>query len=117
MIDIVYIDDEPALLRASELVLESCDLSIATFEDPTEAIAFLRNNEVGLVLCDFRMPKMTGLQVLRAIDARVPFYLLSGDIQIKRDVANEPGLTGFLSKPLSFFDVADLAKETLGRTQ
>jgi two-component system C4-dicarboxylate transport response regulator DctD len=112
--EIVYIDDEAPLLRACELVLNSCGLSVTTFEHADEAIAFIRDNEVGIIFCDFRMPRMTGLEVLRAIDKKAPFYLLSGDVQTEEDVGGEPGLTGFLAKPLSFFEVADIAREALG---
>ena len=115
MIDIIYIDDEPALLRAATLVLESCGLSLATFERADEAIAFIRDHDVGLVFCDFRMPGMTGVEVLRAIEKELPFFLISGDIQIQQELKDEPRLTGFLAKPLSFFDLAKLAKETLGK--
>jgi DNA-binding NtrC family response regulator len=116
MTDIVYIDDEPALLRASELVLESCGLSVVTFERPEEAITFIHDHDVGIVCCDFRMPRMTGLEVLRAMKKEIPFFLISGDIQIQEELKNEPGLSGFLAKPLSFFDLAELAKETLGKS-
>ena len=117
MTDVVYIDDEIALLRAAQLVLQSCDLSVETFQDASEAIAFVRDNDVGIIFCDFRMPKMTGLDVLRALGGNVPFYLMSGDIQTKEDLQDEAGLTGFLAKPLSFFDVAYIANEALGKSQ
>jgi DNA-binding NtrC family response regulator len=115
MTEIVYIDDEPALLRAMSLVLESVGLSVAAYESPEEAVVFINGNEVGVVFCDYRMPKMTGLQVLRALDKEVPFYLISGDLQIEDEVKNEARLTGFLAKPLSPFAVVDLAKKALGK--
>ena len=115
MIDLVYIDDEPALLRAMTLMLEACGLSVAAFESPVEAVAFINDHDVGMVCCDCRMPIMSGLEVLQALDKKLPFYLITGAIDIESELSGEPGVSGFLAKPLSPLKVADLAKAVLGK--
>lgn len=113
MIDVVYIDDEPSLLRVCKLVLESLGLSVATFEHAGEALEFIGASDVGVILCDYRMPDMNGLDVLRSMKVRRPFFLVSGDIQIEELTKGEPGLSGFLCKPLSFIGIAELVRNAL----
>ncbi len=115
MIDIVCIDDETALLRILSVFLESRGFSVATFEDPSEGVDFINQNEVGLVLCDQRMPSMTGLDVLKAVDAELPFYLVSGDLKVSAVSADDPRLCGVLAKPVSPRKLAELAEAVLGR--
>ena len=114
MIDVVCIDDEPSLLPVSSLVLRSCGFSVKTFESPQEGVNFINRNEVGLVLCDHRMPYMTGLEVLHAVTAELPFYLVSGDLEIGAVPTEDPRLRGVLAKPVSPLKLAGLAKAVLG---
>ncbi len=53
-------------------------------ESGPEALQVLRNNEVAIVLCDIRMPGMTGLELYERLSAapetRVPpFLFMTGD--------------------------------------
>lgn len=114
MIDIVCIDDEPQILRVESLLLRASGFSVEVFEYPEEAVEFINQNEVGLILCDYRMPAMNGLDVLRAIAQTIPFYLVSGDLEVDAVVAAEPRLSGVLMKPVPASKLVELAKSVLG---
>jgi two-component system C4-dicarboxylate transport response regulator DctD len=98
---IVYIDDEPALCRATRMVLELAEppVPIETFTDPLAAIDYINANDVLAVICDYRMPKISGLQVLDKIRRDVPFYVVSGDLDIAQWTDGNPRITGTLPKP------------------
>lgn len=98
---IVYIDDEPALCRALRMVFDviKIDAPLETFVDPEAALAFIRTNEVRLVICDYRMPALSGLEVLARIERDIPFYVVSGDLDVNRFVGSNPRVTGVLAKP------------------
>jgi CheY-like chemotaxis protein len=115
-VDLVYVDDEEPLLRAFSYILEKAGLSVATFSSPNEALDFIAANEVALILCDYRMPGMTGLEFLDAMDKDVPFYLLSGDLMLAEQVADLPRVAGIFRKPLSPVAVAAQVGKILGRT-
>lgn len=95
---VVYIDDEPSLCRVFEMVLGSRNVPIATFTDAEAAIRYLEENGAAVVFCDYRMPKMTGIDVLSKLTRSMPFYMVSGDLD-SGGCAEAPGVTGVLAKP------------------
>jgi len=98
-VKIVYIDDEPMLCRAFTAVLSSENIPVETFTDATAALAHIDANDVAAVFCDYRMPTMTGLDVLERMRRNVPFVLVSGDTDIVASVASNRRVSGVLSKP------------------
>jgi len=98
-VKIVYIDDEPMLCRAFTAVLGSANIPVETFTDAAAALAHIDANEVSAVFCDYRMPAMTGLDVLARVRRDVPFFLVSGDSDVVASVASNARVSGVLSKP------------------
>ncbi len=106
---VVYIDDEPALCRIFRLILSrlpACE--VVTFTDPKAALAYIRENPVTVVVCDYRMPDLNGLQVLDAIEKKIPFFLVSGDLSVKALAGDDARVTGVLTKPLPPERLVDL---------
>jgi CheY-like chemotaxis protein len=67
---IVLVDDSPAihqLLRAS--FKRFPEIAIATLEDPTTAVDFVRHEQPDFVLLDLNMPQLSGKEVMRDIKA------------------------------------------------
>jgi CheY-like chemotaxis protein len=73
---ILLVDDEPLILKALVRLLQRtpclCDgrlfkLELVTFSDPSKALEYVRNHQVSLVLSDYRMPGMDGVELLTAI--------------------------------------------------
>lgn len=107
MSTIVYIDDEPTLCRVFEMVVAPTGATVKTFTDPREALAFLAVNEVAVVLCDLRMPRMSGADVLARLGGTVPFYMVSGDLDVTlwKDDAR---IAGILAKPYTTEALLDI---------
>lgn len=97
---IVFIDDEPIMCRAFSLALRRLGREVKTFTDPNEALAFLESSErPAVVVCDYRMPRLTGLEVRERLPTDLPFILISGDLAIAETASQGRGLTAFLAKP------------------
>lgn len=105
---IVYVDDEQLLCRVFHTVLRRTGLPVHTFTDPNEALAFIRENRVCVIVCDYRMPQMTGLELLDRIEADVPFILVSGDLGVTRWTEGNPRVRGVLTKPFRPEHLLDL---------
>ena len=83
---IVLVDDAPDVLK---LMLERLkeykthDLTVKAFEDPVTALTFLKDNEVDLVVTDFQMPHLNGIEFAQSIKISVsqsiPIFLHTGD--------------------------------------
>jgi two-component system probable response regulator PhcQ len=97
---LVYVDDEPALCRIVARVLARTGARVHTFTDPREALAFLQTTVVDAVISDYRMPEMTGIELLQQLARDVPFFIISGDLWILDEVGHIPRVTGVLQKPV-----------------
>lgn len=63
-LQVLVIDDEPALRQIMSNVIEKAGHSVATAENGTEALERLAKGDIDVALCDIRMPDMTGLEVV-----------------------------------------------------
>jgi len=65
MLRILYVDDDVLAVRAVVRELRACvDVAIEGLTDPKEAIALLRRQPFDVVLSDFQMPVMDGVDLL-----------------------------------------------------
>ncbi|MFO0633571.1 MAG: response regulator [Nannocystaceae bacterium] len=96
---VVYVDDEVLLCRAFRLLLRRAAVEVETFTDPNLALAYLGTHPASVIFCDYRMPRMNGLQLLEALPGNTPFYMVSGDLDAAEWVADNPRVTGVLPKP------------------
>ncbi len=102
---IVIVDDEDIVLTSlrSFLVLET-DYDVVTYQSPRAALESMSQNPPDLVISDFLMPDMDGLQLLSEVKERFPNsprILLTGyaDKENAIQAINRVGLFQYLEKP------------------
>lgn len=102
---IVIVDDEEMVLTSlrSFLLLES-DYQVETFSSPQKALSSIRNSPVDLVISDYLMPGMNGIEFLLQVKNLHPFatrILLTGyaDKENAIKAINEVGLYQYVEKP------------------
>lgn len=113
MLDVVYIDDEPALCRIFQRLLSRAGIEVRTFTDPHEGLRFVNEQPPKLLLCDQRMPTMSGTALFEALEVDVLFVLISGD-PATADSAPK-GVTAVLPKPVSPETLIETVKNLLAR--
>lgn len=101
-IRVLCIDDEARILRALKALFRDMDVTITT--DPAEAIRFAAEKDIDVVVCDQRMPKMQGIEVLREIriaHPRAMRILLTGyaDLNAVLGSVNEGEVFRYINKP------------------
>lgn len=69
---ILVVDDDPIILESLRRLLGTLDVDVTTCADPERAIARFESEPFDLVVSDERMPKMSGLEMLRRVRARSP---------------------------------------------
>tara|TARA_R110001592_G_scaffold181747_1_gene424598 strand:+ start:18028 stop:18570 length:543 start_codon:yes stop_codon:yes gene_type:complete len=101
---IALVDDEPNILKALKRALHRHFPNILTFDNPETALTELTYSHVDLIISDYKMPFMTGVEFLTQFKQSHPDCLrmiLSGqaDIQGVLDAINTVGIYRFLLKP------------------
>ena len=104
--EIVLLDDEASVLFALKLLLEALGFSVHDFSDPHLALEYVGSDKIAdLFLCDLKMPKMNGLEVLKRVRELAPklsFVLMSAHAgRDEIDTAQALGAAGFLAKPFT----------------
>ena len=100
---VLYVDDEPDNLRIFELTFRR-QFTILTASSPEEALRILHENPVAVILSDYRMPGMNGVEFLtraRDIDDRCVRMLVTayGDVKILGDAINDGRIYSYIPKP------------------
>jgi DNA-binding NtrC family response regulator len=101
---IMLVDDEENVLNALTRCLRREDYELWSFPGPPEALKYLEDNQVDVIVSDHRMPGMTGLEFLikaRKLYPEVVRILLTGhaDMDVAIRAVNEGKLYRFLTKP------------------
>lgn len=102
---ILYVDDEEAIVFLMKRLLERKGYRVSGYSDSREAIAALRAtpDEFDLVVTDYKMPAMTGLEVagvIRAIRPDLPVVMASGYVTEElRQEAPAVGIRELIYKP------------------
>ena len=118
-VTIVVVDDEPMVLNCLSASLElDDDHHVVTFQDPVEALAFIRETEIDLIISDFDLPGMDGIQLLSAVrdhDPSVPRIMLTGyaDKESAVKAINKVGLFQYIEKPWSPDDLRIIIRNAL----
>ena len=103
MAKILIIDDEKAIRAALRDILEHEKHTVEEAEDGAAGLAAAKRSKFDLVLCDIKMPKMDGIEVLEDLqeyDPDLPVVMISGHGSIDTAVdALRKGAFDFIQKP------------------
>ena len=79
---ILYVDDEPVLLKATKDYLEkNFELRVDSVDSATKAIELIDKNRYDAIISDYEMPEMNGIDFLkkiRSMDHEIPFIIFTG---------------------------------------
>lgn len=102
---VLVVDDDPDILEVVSDVLGLSGVRTLTASDGVQALAAIRGGaDIGLVLLDLMMPRMSGVEVLAELKrdpalANLPVVVISGNFQTER-AALAMGADEYLLKPL-----------------
>lgn len=105
MSNILIIEDEAAIRRVLKKIIseENNSYKVEEAEDGLQGVELITKNEYDLVLCDIKMPKMDGIEVLekvRNLKPETPMVMISGHGDLDTAVnAMRLGAFDYISKP------------------
>ena len=114
---VIFVDDDPHIRQAIAQTLTLEELPVSCFEDAPSALGHINADYDGVVLCDYNMPEMNGLEMLdrlRAIDNTIPVIILTGQGDISTAVtAMQQGAYDFIEKPFDHDELIELLRHAL----
>jgi CheY-like chemotaxis protein len=104
LLKVYYLDDEEALCENFVDYFTSPEVVVSTFTDPLVAIETIKKNPPDIFFVDYRMPGMSGDEVAKVLDPKLPKYLITGELDLKTEYKFDK----VLSKPYDEADIAGL---------
>lgn len=123
MSKILVIEDESAIRRVLVKILseESDTYELNEAEDGLRGIEAIKKEDFDLVLCDIKMPKMDGVEVLEAarkIKPEIPFIMISGHGDLDTAVNTmRLGAFDYISKPPDLNRLLTTVRNALDRKE
>jgi two-component system, NtrC family, nitrogen regulation response regulator NtrX len=103
MAKILIIDDERAIRNTLREILEYEDYEVEDVDNGVDGLEMIAKDDYDLVLCDIKMNRMDGMEVLTEalqIKPDLPFIMISGHGTVETAVeASKKGAFDFISKP------------------
>ena len=102
-IDVLLVDEDRDVLEIVQTFLEQeDDLDVTSELDPETALELALTGEYDVVVSDYKMPRLDGLELCAALRDRersLPFLLFSAsEPEDVRAAADDAGVTGFVQK-------------------
>lgn len=105
---VLIVDDYKTMLRIIENLLKQLGFkNVAQATDGSMALKMMRENDYGLVISDWNMEPMTGLQLLKEVraDAKLkatPFIMVTAESKVENvAAAKEAGVNNYIVKPFN----------------
>src|SRR5579862_7681111 len=104
---ILAVDDEAHILHVVSLKLKNAGFTVLTAKDAEEALELASANPIDMLITDFQMPGMSGLDLARKLHAEpgrkhLPAILLTAHgLALEQVELAHAGITVCLSKPFS----------------
>lgn len=106
--NVLIVDDYKTMLRILRNLLVTLGFrNVEEASDGTTALAKLRGGEFGLVISDWNMEPMTGLQLLKAVRAeerlkKLPFIMVTAESKPENVItAKQAGVSNYIVKPFN----------------
>jgi DNA-binding NtrC family response regulator len=123
MSKILIIEDEAAIRRVLTKILseESNTYQVEEAEDGLVGLEKIKNDDFDLILCDIKMPKMDGVEVLEAIKKvkpEIPVVMISGHGDLDTAVNTmRLGAFDYISKPPDLNRLLNTVRNALDRKE
>ncbi len=120
---ILIIEDEASIRRVLIKILseESSTYEVEEAEDGVQGLEKIKNSDYGLVLCDIKMPKMDGVELLEAvkkIKPEIPMVMISGHGDMETAIqAMRLGAFDYISKPPDLNRLLNTVRNALDKKQ
>ncbi len=119
--NVLIVDDYKTMLRIIRNLLKQIEFhNVDEASDGAEALGKLRNGGYGLVISDWNMAPMTGLELLQEVRAdprlkATPFIMITAESKAENVVAaKQAGVSNYIVKPFNAETLREKIEKVLG---
>lgn len=109
---VLVVDDDPLMRELMADFLEAVGFEVRTAQDGRAGLNALGECHFDIILSDFRMPGMSGIEmaaVVRQTDPVIPIILITGDAYaLESEAVARAGITRVLPKPLKLNELLNM---------
>jgi len=115
---ILIVDDEVHTVNALKRALHRMDHEILSATSPEDAISIINHCKIDIIICDYNMPKINGIDVLKHSRKVMPAavrVLMTGcsDVKIAISAINEGSVFYYMSKPWTTEELTSMIRRAL----
>ncbi len=118
---VLVVDDFATMRRILKNIFRQLGFeNVIEADDGTTALEALKKNKIDLIVSDWNMPKMTGLELLKTVRASdeykgIPFLMVTAEAQ-KQNVldAVQAGVSNYVVKPFTAEQISDKLEKIFG---
>lgn len=117
---VLVVDDEREIVKVVRAYLEEAGFSVVTAADGQEALTVFRHEKPALVILDWMLPKLSGLDVSRALrkESNVPIIMLTARVEeTDKLIGLELGADDYVAKPFSPRELTARVRAVLRRAE
>ncbi len=119
-IKVLIVDDFATMRRILKNILKQLGFrNLVEADDGTTAWEILENQTIDLIISDWNMPKMTGLELLKKVRAnsrygKTPFLMVTAEAQKQNVIeAVQAGVSNYVVKPFTAEAISDKLEKIL----
>lgn len=114
----LIIDDDTAVLASCQRIFTEEGFKVTTTTNPSEGIELATNNQYTVILCDWHMPELDGMDVVTKLETDAPesaVVMISGYPSVGRATeAMQRGVMDYLPKPFTPEEITDAVQKAVG---
>lgn len=121
MSKVIVIDDEPFILMMIEDKLRKAKIDVTTLRDSRNALDVIRRNMPELIILDWMMPELSGIDLCKMIKADpqlkdIPIFMLTAKGQDSdEEQGYQCGVSRYITKPFSPRSLLAMVQEIIGK--
>jgi DNA-binding response OmpR family regulator len=116
---VVVVDDEPFILMMIEDKLKNARIEVVTLRSGVNAVEVIRKEKPGLVILDWMMPEISGIEVCRSLKqdpetSDIPIFMLTAKGQdADEQLGLRSGVARYITKPFSPKALLEMVQEVI----
>lgn len=116
---VIVVDDEPFILMMIEDKLKTAGIDVVTLRSSVNAVEVVREQKPGLVILDWMMPEVSGIEVCRRLKTEpetsdIPIFMLTAKGQdADEQLGLKCGVARYITKPFSPKALLEMVREVI----